>query len=209
MGKVVVVAIAGPSGSGKSYLAGQLQVKLQQTDFAAAAVCIQEDSYYRDQSNLTFDQRELTNYDHPDAFEHELLVEHLQDIRDGKSVEVPQYDFSRHNRGRDRTCCAASPVVIVEGILLLHDSNLRELCDIKIFVDTPIETCLARRIARDTQERSRSKQSVRDQFEKTVLPMYKQFVHPTKKSADIIAHGTKGNDLLLEILANHLGAVLR
>lgn len=200
----LILGIAGASGAGKSLFAQELYSRLTQTELESNVQIIHEDSYYRDQSELDFEQRVLTNYDHPDAFEHELLVQHIHAFRDGKTIQVPKYDYAVHNRCEDSETLKPSKVLIVEGILVLHDPAVRELFDIKVFVDVPLDVRLARRIRRDTKLRDRSVVSILDQFEKSVRPMYFQFVQPTKSHADVIVPRGGENEAALRMLLDHV-----
>ena len=202
MNRCTIIGIAGASGSGKSQFANELRERFQ--DLGSEATLLQQDSYYRDQSGLSLQQRDATNYDHPDAFEHDLLVSHLRQARTGNPIRVPQYDYSTHNRKTDTRLIERTQVLIVEGILLFHHGPLRDLLDIKVYVEVPLETCLERRIKRDRLERGRDEHSVREQFDSTVLPMYHQFVEPTRKFADIIIHGSGSNEVALSMLSDHV-----
>ena len=204
MQKVTIIGIAGPSGSGKSYLASQLKSGWESAEFPGEISIVHEDGYYRDQSDMDFQQREKTNYDHPDAFEHELLVKQLVEFRAGNSICVPQYNYAEHNRMPETVQVVANQILVVEGILLFHDATVRNQLDIKIFVDTSIESCLKRRIQRDTQQRGRSEESVRKQYQTTVMPMYRQFVEPSRQYADLMVQGVGGNEVLLEMLLSYL-----
>lgn len=168
-----------------------------------------EDNYYRDRSHLSFEQRELINYDHPDSLEHELLVEHLKALREGNSVQVPQYDYAEHNRSQNVVILEPASIIVLEGILIFHYPDVRELLDLKIFIDVPLDVCLARRLRRDTQERGRSMESVLDQFEKTVRPMYHQFIDPSRVHADLIVPGGGDNEVALNVISSHLLALLQ
>ncbi|MGI9518828.1 MAG: uridine kinase, partial [Pirellulaceae bacterium] len=160
-----IIGISGASGAGKSVLARHLHKRLIGDHELGHAQILHEDSYYRDRSDLSFEVRELINYDHPDALEHDLLVQHLQALRNGESVEVPQYDYATHNRRAETAQLDPVPVIILEGILILHDPRVREQLDLKIYVDVPLDTCLMRRLRRDTQQRSRTLDSVLAQYE--------------------------------------------
>ena len=202
--ETIILGIAGASGAGKSHVAQELFTRLVQSELTGGVQIIHEDSYYKDQSELSFEQRVMTNYDHPDAFEHDLLVEHLLAFRQGKSIQIPKYDYAIHNRCEETETLEPSRVLIVEGILVLHEQQVRELLDIKVFVDVPLDTCLVRRIRRDTKLRDRSLFSILDQFEKTVRPMYFQFVEPTKSHADIIVPRGGQNEAAIRMLLDHV-----
>ena len=146
-----IIGIAGASGAGKSMLATQLHNRMRASFTHRDVTILNEDSYYRRRDDLTFEQREEINYDHPDAIEHELLISHLSELRNGNSIQVPQYDYSQHNRNSTTVPLESSTVLILEGILILHRPELRELLDLKIFVDVPLDICLSRRLRRDSK----------------------------------------------------------
>lgn len=195
-----VVAITGVSGSGKTRLSRYL-LNLLSRQMAVAYLC--EDSYYRDQSHLTVRQRLQTNYDHPDALEHELLVQHLVSLRHCHNVEVPRYDYSQHNRRTDTEIVQAGDMILVEGALLLSQAEIRKQIDCAIHLDEPLELCLKRRIQRDVVERGRTEASVVSQFAATVRPMYFEFVEPSKQYADILLSDNNGVELI-DALAEEL-----
>lgn len=203
-----IIGIAGASGSGKSLLANQLLDGLHKHHSRADVSILNEDSYYRDRSDLTLDQRNLINFDHPGALEHGLLIEHLSQLRSGNAIDVPQYDYSQHNRRSESLPVQPSKILILEGILLLHDQQLRKLIDLAIFIDVPLDICLSRRLRRDIQQRGRSLDSVLSQYESTVRPMYFQFIEPTKKHADLIVPRGGENQTALNVLHNHLRSIL-
>ncbi|HHC08826.1 MAG TPA: uridine kinase [Actinobacteria bacterium] len=178
----LVIAIAGGSGSGKTTIAERVVAAVGED----VAQLVPHDAYYRDQSHLPMEQRAAVNYDHPDALENELLVEHLVELRAGRSIERPVYDFAEHTRAAERVVVRPSPVLIVEGILVLAVGELRPLFDLRIYVDTDADLRLLRRLRRDTVERGRTVESVLDQYERTVRPMHLQFVEPSKRYADLI-----------------------
>ena len=199
-----IIGIAGASGAGKSRLARQLNDRLRATRSSSDVAIVNEDSYYRRRDELPFADREKINYDHPAAIEHELLVEHLAALRRGEAVEVPRYDYGQHNRHAQTDRLEPSKVLILEGILILHIPELRELLDLKLYVDVPMDICLARRLRRDMVERDRSLDSVLQQYDTTVRPMFFQFIEPSKQHADlIIPHGGE-NRSALHVLLNHL-----
>lgn len=192
MPKPLVIAIAGCSGSGKTTLARELATQLDATLFAF-------DLYYRDLSHIPREQRDHTNFDHPDSLEHELLVEHVQFLAEGKSIRRPVYDFKTHSRvPNEFDPVSPTRVVIVEGILALHYPELRPLYNFSIYVDAPNEICLNRRIYRDMRERGRTEQSVRDQFEATARPMAELYVVPSQQHANMIVKGTEALDWSVE-----------
>lgn len=203
-----IIGIAGASGAGKSLLAHQLHNRLRETRTNRDVTILNEDCYYRQRNDLSFSEREKINYDHPDALEHSLLIQQLEQLRAGKSVQVPQYDYSQHNRKSETTLLEPSKILILEGILILNDPRLRDLMDLKIFVDVPLDTCLARRLRRDIQERGRSLDSVLTQYELTVRPMFFEFIEPTKSHADIIVPRGGENLSALNVLHSHLDRIL-
>ncbi len=176
-----IIGIAGASGSGKTTISKRIQKAL-----ASDAVQINHDSYYKHHPDLSFEERAAMNYDHPDSLDTALLIQHLKALKADQPVETPEYDFTLHQRKSETTTVQPVSVIIVEGILIFADPLLRELFDIKIFVDTDPDICLARRIKRDVEKRGRTLNSVLDQYIKTVKPMYHEFVEPSKRYADII-----------------------
>ncbi len=191
-----IIAIAGPSGSGKSFLAQALQQSLQKSSPSLKTAVLAEDSYYRDQSHLPMAAREQVNYDHPAALEHDLLLSHLQDIKAGTSVDVPSYDYAKHTRSGVKRQLHPTELLIVEGILLLSHAQLRHEFNLRLFVDTPIDVCLARRMHRDCMERGRSEESVQQQFAATVLPMFHEHVAPTRDYAHLVVSGEDSSQSL-------------
>ena len=147
------------------------------------------------------------NYDHPDAFEHDLLAQHLKELKSGQVVEIPRYDYAEHTREKDFQIIEPSPVLILEGILLLHDSRLRNQYDLSVFVDTPLDVCLLRRLRRDVQSRGRSRESVVRQFEETVKPMCREFIEPTRAYADLILSGEEEVTNLVRKLTDRMDLV--
>ncbi len=182
MSKPILIGIAGGTGSGKSTVAKEVYRCLPENSIAV----IEQDSYYRDQSNLSYEERIKTNYDHPDAFDTELLLEHLKMLQDGKAIDKPIYDFENHNRRNETIRVEPKNIIIIEGILILAEEALRDKFNIKIFVDTDADVRIMRRIQRDIKERGRTIDSVIEQYINVVRPMHLQFVEPTKRYADII-----------------------
>lgn len=194
--ETIIIGIAGASASGKSLLAHTLCDELGSDQ----VVIIPEDAYYKDCRNLSFEERCKANYDHPDAFEHELLYKHLHELQRGIQVAIPVYDFGVHLRSEQTRPLAKARIIILEGILLFSETKLRSMMDIKIFMDTPLDTCLIRRIRRDVIERHRSIESVLEQYEKTVRPMYLQFIEPSKHYADIIVPRGGENRIAIDMI---------
>ncbi|MBL4672683.1 MAG: uridine kinase [Arenicella sp.] len=204
-----IIAIAGASASGKTLFAQTVYKELLAELEGRPLAVLEEDAYYRDQSHLEMSVREQTNYDHPKAFEHELLVEHILALKSGKDVDVPVYDFANHTRGAGIRHVQAAEFVIVEGILLLSDPALRQLFDVRVFIDTPLDICLLRRIERDTQERGRSFQSVAEQYKATVRPMYYEHIEPSKQHAHIVVTGGGRNRVAIDMVKEHIKSSLR
>lgn len=195
-----VIAIAGASASGKTLFTRTVVEELCSEFSQDSLAVLEEDGYYRDQSHLPMKLREQTNYDHPRAFEHELLIEHLQKLKKGESVEVPTYDYEEHTRSSTVRQVKPADVILVEGILLLADPELCKSVDIRVFIDTPLDICLLRRIERDVNERGRTLQSVAKQYEATVRPMYHEFIEPSKQYADVVVTGGGKNRVAIEML---------
>lgn len=178
----LVIGIAGGSGSGKTTIAESIVRSVG----PESVVLIQQDAYYRDQRDVPLEQRAKVNYDHPDSMETELLVHHLSELRAGRAIERPVYDFTIHTRAAETVRVEPRPAVIVEGILVLYEAALRAAMDLKVYVDTDADLRLARRWERDITERGRTFESVRQQYLETVRPMHLQFVEPSKRYADIV-----------------------
>ncbi len=178
----VVVGIAGGSGSGKTTLVEAIVEGMA----PVSVVRLEQDSYYRDQPTLSFAEREMINYDHPDALDNELLVDHVCALVRGTAVEKPVYDFAQHQRTGQRQRLKPAPVVLLDGILVLESPELRALLDLKLFVDTDPDVRVIRRIVRDIRKRGRTLDSVVSQYLETVRPMHLQFVEPSKRHADVI-----------------------
>ena len=195
-----VIGVAGGSGSGKTTVVRRIVDSLG----LEHVTLLQHDRYYRDRNDLRLEERAALNYDHPNSLETDLLVRHVQQLRAGKPVDVPQYDFTRHARLSETETFQPRRALIVEGILVFTDAALRDLMDIKVFVDTDSDTRFIRRLQRDVAERGRTMESVIDQYLSTVRPMHLEFVEPSKRYADVIiplgGHNTVAVDLLLTML---------
>lgn len=200
----VIIAVAGGSGSGKTSVVSRI-AELAGQDHVR---CISHDSYYRDLSALPEPERDTVNFDHPDALDTKLLAAHLAALRKWRPVDIPIYDFATHTRRAETETCTPSPVIIVEGLLILWEEILRPLFDLKLYVDTSDDVRLIRRIQRDTAERGRSVESVIDQYQASVRPMHLEFVEPSKRYADIIIPYDNRNPAAEELISGRLRALL-
>ncbi len=200
----VVLGVAGGSGSGKSTVVREV-VRIIGED---AASVIHHDAYYRDLAHLPLDVRARVNFDHPDALETELVAEQLATLMSGGSVEVPTYDFSTHTRRRETVTVHPTPVVILDGILVLAHAELRDLMDLKVFVDTDADVRLIRRVRRDTEERGRTAASVIEQYERTVRPMHLQFVEPSRRYADMTIPEGGFNRVAVDLLVTRIRTLM-
>lgn len=194
--KTIIIGISGASASGKSLLANTIVNELGSDQ----VVIISEDAYYKDHSNIPFDARAKVNYDHPDAFDHELLFQHLLELQQGRNVEIPIYNHSQHIREKATRPIGQHTIIVLEGILLFVEAKLRELMDIRIYMETSLDICLIRRLKRDIKERGRSLDSVLKQYEETVRPMYMQFIDPSKRYADLIVPRGGGNRIAIDMI---------
>lgn len=204
MSKTTIIGIAGGSGSGKTSVTSKILKNLE-----GYSVALIEQDYYKNQDHLTFEERLKTNYDHPFAFDNELLIQNLKDLRNGKTVEVPTYDYSNHTRSEKTITFEPKDVIIVEGIFALENSDLRDLMDVKIYVDTDADLRILRRIVRDIEERGRTMESVIDQYLTVVRPMHNQFIEPTKKYADIIIPEGGSNSVAIDIMTTKIQSLIQ
>ncbi len=196
----VIIGIAGASASGKSLIAHTIFEELVLELGEDQIGVITEDCYYKDQSHLVMEERVKTNYDHPNAFDHSLLAEHLSSLLQGEAVDIPRYSYTEHTRLAETVRFSPRRIIILEGILLLNEPRLRELMDVSIFMDTPLDICLIRRLVRDVQERGRSMESVLKQYQNTVRPMFLQFIEPSKQYADVIVPRGGRNRIAIDML---------
>lgn len=203
MKDIMIIGIAGGTGSGKTTLTNRLKDR-----FGEDVTVVYHDNYYKRHDEMTYEERCLLNYDHPDAFDTDLMIEHIQALKAGESIECPVYDFTVHNRSDRTLIIKPTKVIIVEGILIFQNAYLRDQMDIKIFVDTDADVRILRRILRDVEERGRSLESVVTQYLTTVKPMHEQFVEPSKRAADIIVLEGGQNvvalDILIQRVHNHV-----
>lgn len=204
MEKPVIIGIAGGSGSGKTTVSSEVYKAIGKDKI----VFLRHDSYYKDQSEKPLEERVKTNYDHPDSLDTELLIRHLNDLMSGKKVYMPIYDFAMHTRTKETETVVPKPVIVVEGILIFADKKLRELFDVKIFVDTDSDVRFIRRLKRDIAERGRSVESVCDQYMQTVRPMHLEFVEPSKRYADVIIPEGGFNKVALNMVTSRIRALL-
>ena len=203
--KPVVIGIAGGTCSGKSSIAGILIDEFRYTN---SINIIREDDYYKDQSHLPMEERGKTNYDHPLAFDFDLMIDHLNKLIAGETIEKPTYDYTVHNRSNVTEIVHPSDVLIIEGLFALYTREIRDLEDIKIFVDTPADIRFIRRLKRDVKERARTIESITDQYLTTVKPMHDQFLEPTKQFADIIIPQGKSNTVAIDLLKTKINSIL-
>ncbi len=201
----LVIGIAGGSGSGKTTVSQSI---LQRADPNLVAY-IQHDFYYKNLSALAPAQRATTNFDHPNSLETDLMVEHVRQLKAGSSVDIPTYDFTTHTRQKETQHVEPKPIVLVEGILLFTDERMRELCDLKLFVDTDADLRFIRRLQRDIQERGRTTESVIQQYQATVRPMHLEFVEPSKRYADLIIPEGGYNQVAMDVFMARIEAKLR
>lgn len=199
MGDYLVIGIAGGTGSGKTTLTNQIAAQ-----FVEQVTIIKHDNYYKAHDDMDYEERSRLNYDHPNAFDTELMIEHLKRLKDGESIECPIYDYTIHNRSKDTIKIIPNKVIIVEGILIFENEELCNLMDIRIFVDTDADLRILRRIQRDVMERARSLESVINQYITTVKPMHEQFVEPSKKHANVIVPEGGYNQAAMEMIQNHI-----
>lgn len=202
--KVTIIGVAGGSGSGKSTLVKKLQEAFAGDD--VATLC--HDYYYKAHPELTYEERTKLNYDHPQAFDTDMMVEHVKALRSNVPIEHPVYSFVDHNRTSDTEAVKPSKVIIIDGILIFENKELRDLMDIKVYVDTDADVRLARRILRDVCDRGRSMQSVIDQYITTVKPMHEEFVEPSKKYADVIIPEGGFNSVAVGMLIKNIRSLI-
>ena len=200
----IVIGVTGGSGSGKTTVSRAIFNHFPNHSI----MMLEQDSYYKDQSHLSFEERLATNYDHPFAFDTDLLIEHLQQLLNYQAIEKPVYDYVAHTRSSDVLIQEPKEVIILEGILILEDSRLRELMDIKLYVDTDDDIRIIRRIKRDMEERGRTLDSVIEQYLTVVKPMYHQFIESTKRYADVIVPEGGENHVAIDLITTKVASIL-
>jgi len=200
----LIIGIAGGSGSGKTSVTNAISEVFKNH----SVVVIQQDFYYKDQSHLKFEERLNTNYDHPLAFDNDLLLEHIHNLLDNKAIEKPVYDYAKHTRSSETIIIEPKDVIILEGILVLEDERLRNLMNIKLFVDTDADLRIIRRILRDINERGRTVDSVVEQYLHVVRPMHNQFIEPTKRYADVIIPEGGQNEVAIDLMVTKIKTIL-
>lgn len=200
----IIIGVAGGSGSGKTTVANNLVKAFKAED----AVLVEQDAYYRELLNMSIEEKAKVNFDHPDSIEFELLRKHLEILKEGKSIDRPIYDFTTHSRKEGAVRINSSKIIIVEGILIFAVPEIRELLDVKIFVDTDADEMILRRIERDMNERGRSFESVKNQYLTTVKPMFLEFCEPSKRYADVIIPRGGENKVAIDMIISNLKGYL-
>lgn len=198
-----VIGIAGGTGSGKSTFTNRLK-----EEFGEQISVVYHDNYYKAQDGLSFEERKKTNYDHPDALETDLLIQHIKDLKRGKTIACPVYDYSQHNRTDRTVLVKPSRIILVEGILVLQDERLRDLLDVKIYVEADADERILRRAVRDVEERGRDLRGIMEQYLTTVKPMHYLYVEPTKAKADIVINSGR-NDVAFDIVRTKIAVRLQ
>ena len=199
MSDILTIGIAGGTGSGKTTITKRIMER-----FGGNVSVVNHDNYYKAHDEMTYEERCKLNYDHPDAFENDLMIEHLKQLKAGKSIRCPVYDYTVHNRSKDTILIKPAKVIIVEGILILADKQLCDEMDIRVFVDTDADVRILRRIVRDVKKRERTLESVIDQYLTTVKPMHEAFVEPSKKNAHVIIPEGGRNQVALDMVIGRI-----
>lgn len=205
LSKPILIGIAGGTASGKTSIANILKEEFKDTN---SVQILKEDDYYKDQSNLSMEERNKTNYDHPFAFDFDLMEKHLKDLLNCKAIEKPTYDYTVHNRSDVTEVIEPTDVIILEGLFALYNPEIRDLEDIKIFADSDADIRFIRRMKRDIKDRNRTMESVIEQYLTTVKPMHEQFIEPTKKYADVIIPDCKTNTVGIDLIRTKINSVL-
>ena len=203
--KPIVIGIAGGTCSGKTSIASIL---IEDFRYTNSVNIIKEDDYYKDQSDMPMEERVKTNYDHPLSFDFDLMYKHIKQLINDEAIEKPTYDYTVHNRSKNTEIIYPSDVLIIEGLFALYNKDIRDLEDIKIFVDTPADVRFIRRLKRDVAERGRTVDSITTQYLTTVKPMHDQFLEPTKQYADVIIPQGKENKVAIDLLRTKINSIL-
>ena len=206
MKKTTIIGIAGGTASGRTSISRQLQLQFQDVN---SVTIIRQDDYYKDQSLLTMEERVLTNYDHPFASDNDLFLEHLNKLINGEPIEKPIYDFVNHTRSSETETIYPCDVIVIEGLFILEDEKLRNICDIRIFVDTDADVRFIRRLMRDVKKRGRTLDSVVQQYTTTVKLMHDTFIEPSKKYADIIILEGGHNQVAIDLLTTKISSIIQ
>jgi len=206
MQKSIIIGIAGGSASGKTSLAKRLKKAFEETN---SVIIIRQDDYYKDQSNMRMEARLQVNYDHPLAFDNDLLAQHLQSLRDGQHVSKPTYDFIEYTRAQSVELIQPCDVIVVEGLFVLEDEGIRSKLDIKLFVDTPADVRFIRRLTRDVRDRGRTLENVVAQYMNTVRSMHDQFIEPSKRHADVIIPEGGKNEVAVDLLTTKISSIIK
>ena len=203
IGDIMIIGIAGGSGSGKTTFTNRLEQM-----FKKELIVIRQDDYYRKHTHLNMEERNKINYDHPDAIETDLLVKHLQCLRNNQKVYVPIYDFTIHDRKKETRLVYPAKIIVVEGIFVLYDKTLRDMCDLKVYVEADDDERLLRRILRDVNDRNRKIEDICHQYLSTVKPMHERYVEPTRRFADIIINGGL-NEIAIDLVKTKIETILQ
>ena len=206
MSKRIIIGVAGGSALGKTSLAKRLKREFEETN---SVVIIRQDDYYKDQAEMTMEERLKVNYDHPFAFDNDLLAKHLGELRNGQTVDMPTYDFIEYTRSAVVEKLEPHDVIVVEGLFVLEDEAIRKHLDIKIFVDTPADVRFIRRLNRDVRDRGRSLDNVITQYMNTVRLMHDQFIEPSKRYADVIVPEGGKNEVAVDLLTTKIGSIIK
>lgn len=204
MKDAIIIGIAGGTGCGKSTMIRKIK-----EEFNDEICILSHDFYYKQHNDITFEERKKINYDHPNAFDTDIMIQHIRELARGNAIDRPVYDFTIHNRVDDTVRVEPARVIVVEGILIFENKELRDLCDIKVFIDTDADVRIIRRILRDVNERGRTLDNIVEQYLTTVKPMHDEFVEPSKRYADIIVPEGGFNRVALEMLNERIHALLR
>lgn len=206
MSKRIIIGIAGGSASGKTSLAKRLKREFEDTN---SVIIIRQDDYYNDQANMTMEERLKVNYDHPFAFDNALLAKDLNELREGRAINRPTYDFIEYTRSESIEYVEPHDVIVVEGLFVLEDESIRKNLDIKVFVDTPADVRFIRRLNRDVRDRGRSLDNVIAQYMNTVRIMHDQFIEPSKRYADVIVPEGGKNEVAVDLLTTKIGSIIK